>query len=46
MNKKLKIWFVGIGEIVPFDGDFQNLHRCGQFAHAFSLINHDVTWFT
>ena len=46
MNKKSNIWFVCIGEPVPFDDNFSNLHRCGQLAHQFSLEGYNVSWFT
>ena len=39
------IWFICVGEPVPINGNFENLHRCGKLAHQFSLQN-DVTWFT
>ena len=46
MIKKSKIWFVCIGEPVPFDNNFSSLHRCGQLAYQFSLEGNDVSWFT
>ena len=39
------IWFICVGEPVPINDNFDNLHRCGKLAHEFSLQN-DVTWFT
>ncbi len=39
------IWFICVGEPVPINNNFENLHRCGKLAHEFSLQN-DVIWFT
>jgi len=46
MIKKSNIWFVCIGESVPFDNNFSSLHRCGQLAHQFSLDGYNISWFT
>ena len=46
MIKKSNIWFVCIGEPVPFDNNFSSLHRCGQLAYQFSLDGYNISWFT
>ena len=44
--KELNIWFICIGEPLPQNNNFENLHRCGTFAYNFSKKGHKVKWVT
>ncbi len=44
--KELNIWFICIGEPIPQNNNFENLHRCGTFAYNFSKNGHKVKWVT
>ncbi len=42
--KDLNIWFICIGEPLPQNNNFENLHRCGTLAYNFSKKGHNVKW--
>jgi glycosyltransferase involved in cell wall biosynthesis len=44
--KELNIWFICIGEPIPQNNNFENLHRCGSLAYNFSKKGHNVKWIT